>query len=184
MPRRSRSRSRSPRRDRERPVRESRGEREWDRREDRRDRGERRRDYERDFDRGTDRGTDRGERLERGERPERGDRDERRERGERFPRRSRSPEQRDRFRAAPGSTGPARPLLEEKKKKFTAEDFAGKSEEEIEMMKLMGFGGFETSKGKKIDGNDVGAVHVKLKRTYRQYMNRRGGFNRPLDPVH
>lgn len=66
------------------------------------DRGERRRDYERDFDRGTDRGTDRGERLERGERPERGDRDERRERGERFPRRSRSPEQRDRFRAAPG----------------------------------------------------------------------------------
>lgn len=29
---------------------------------------------------------------------------------------------------------------------FVAEDFAGKSEEEIEMMKLMGFGGFETTK--------------------------------------
>lgn len=27
-----------------------------------------------------------------------------------------------------------------------AEDFAGKTEEEIEMMKLMGFGGFDTTK--------------------------------------
>ena len=31
-------------------------------------------------------------------------------------------------------------------------------------------------------GNDVGAVRVKTHREYRQYMNRRGGFNRPLDP--
>lgn len=32
----------------------------------------------------------------------------------------------------------------------TAEDFAGKTDEEIEMMKLMGFGGFETSKVSQI----------------------------------
>ena len=37
--------------------------------------------------------------------------------------------------------------------------------------------------GKKVDGNNVGAVHVIMKRKYRQYMNRKGGFNRPLDFV-
>ncbi|XP_013397783.1 U4/U6.U5 small nuclear ribonucleoprotein 27 kDa protein-like [Lingula anatina] len=57
----------------------------------------------------------------------------------------------------------------------------GKSEEEIEMMKIMGFGGFETTKGKKVDGNAEGAANILQKRRYRQYMNRRGGFNRPLD---
>lgn len=51
------------------------------------------------------------------------------------------------------------------------------------MMKTMGFCGFDTTKGKKVDGNDSGAVHVILKRKYRQYMNRKGGFNRPLDFV-
>lgn len=52
------------------------------------------------------------------------------------------------------------------------------------MMKVMGFGGFDTTKGKKVKGNDVGDVHVIVKRKYRQYMNRKGGFNRPLDYVH
>jgi len=51
------------------------------------------------------------------------------------------------------------------------------------MMKLMGFGGFDTSKGKHVAGNDVSAVNVLQKRKYRQYMNRKGGFNRPLDFV-
>ena len=39
-------------------------------------------------------------------------------------------------------------------------------------------------KGKPLDENHVGpalgAVHKPKKRQYRQYMNRRGGFNRPL----
>jgi len=48
----------------------------------------------------------------------------------------------------------------------------------------MGFSGFDTTKGKKVKGNDVGDVHVIVKRKYRQYMNRKGGFNRPLDFVH
>jgi len=57
------------------------------------------------------------------------------------------------------------------------------SEEERKMKELMGFGSFHTTKGKKVDGNNVGAVNVPVKRKYRQYMNRRGGFNRPLDYV-
>lgn len=57
-----------------------------------------------------------------------------------------------------------------------------KTEEEIEMMKLMGFGSFDTTKGKKTDGSvNAYAVNVTMKRKYRQYMNRKGGFNRPLD---
>jgi U4/U6.U5 tri-snRNP-associated protein 3 len=55
--------------------------------------------------------------------------------------------------------------------------------DEQEMMKVMGFKGFASTKGKKVEGNDVGEVHVILKRKYRQYMNRKGGFNRPLDFV-
>lgn len=57
-----------------------------------------------------------------------------------------------------------------------------KTEEEIEMMKLMGFGSFDTTKGRKTDGSvNAYAVNVTMKRKYRQYMNRKGGFNRPLD---
>ncbi|CAL1525825.1 unnamed protein product [Lymnaea stagnalis] len=59
----------------------------------------------------------------------------------------------------------------------------GLDEEQVNMMKLMGFATFDTTKGKKVDGNDVSAVNLQRKRRYRQYMNRRGGFNRPLDFV-
>lgn len=65
----------------------------------------------------------------------------------------------------------------------TDADLEGKTPEEQEMMKMMGFCGFDTTKNKKVDGNDAGEVHVILKRKYRQYMNRKGGFNRPLDFV-
>lgn len=67
--------------------------------------------------------------------------------------------------------------------KSTEADLQGKSPEEQEMMMTMGFCGFDSTKGKKVEGNDSGAVHVILKRKYRQYMNRKGGFNRPLDFV-
>lgn len=59
----------------------------------------------------------------------------------------------------------------------------GSASEEQEMLKLMGFGNFDSTKGKKVPGNNVSAVHVIHKRKYRQYMNRKGGFNRPLDFV-
>ncbi|KAK0054671.1 U4/U6.U5 small nuclear ribonucleoprotein 27 kDa protein-like isoform X1 [Biomphalaria pfeifferi] len=77
------------------------------------------------------------------------------------------------------------------KKNSTASDatavdetkLAGLDEEQLNMMKLMGFANFDSSKGKKVEGNDVSAVNLQRKRRYRQYMNRRGGFNRPLDFV-
>lgn len=54
------------------------------------------------------------------------------------------------------------------------------------MMKLLGFAGFDSTKGKHVADNDDtaarGAVRKVLKREYRQYMHRRGGFNRPLSP--
>ncbi|KAG0001166.1 U4/U6.U5 small nuclear ribonucleoprotein, partial [Modicella reniformis] len=54
-------------------------------------------------------------------------------------------------------------------------------EEEARMMVLMGFGGFDSTKGKHVAGADVSGADIKKQRQYRQYMNRRGGFNRPLD---
>ena len=51
------------------------------------------------------------------------------------------------------------------------------------MMKIMGFTGFNTTKNKQVDNNDVSAIHTNSKRKYRQYMNRKGGFNRPLDAM-
>lgn len=62
-------------------------------------------------------------------------------------------------------------------------DLQNKTNDEQEMLKVMGFCTFDTTKGKQVEGNDAGAVHVILKRKYRQYMNRKGGFNRPLDFV-
>lgn len=57
--------------------------------------------------------------------------------------------------------------------------------EEEQMRALMGFGGFDSTKGKPVEDNTrgaaVGGVRHEQKRDYRQYMNRRGGFNRPLD---
>lgn len=54
-------------------------------------------------------------------------------------------------------------------------------EDEIEAMKKLGIPvGFDSTKGKPVAGNDVGEVRKVTKRQPRQYMNRRGGFNRPL----
>ncbi|KAG2144750.1 hypothetical protein BD769DRAFT_1567008 [Suillus cothurnatus] len=51
------------------------------------------------------------------------------------------------------------------------------------MMAAMGLKGFGTTKGKHVEGNQEGFANIKKIRTWRQYMNRRGGFNRPLDKV-
>ncbi len=53
------------------------------------------------------------------------------------------------------------------------------------MAAAMGFASFDSSKGKAVADNSVGpskgGVKLVLQRKYRQYMNRRGGFNRELD---
>lgn len=59
----------------------------------------------------------------------------------------------------------------------------GEDDDEAQMMAMMGFAGFDTTKGKPVEGNQEGAVDIKKRRTWRQYMNRRGGFNRPLDKI-
>jgi len=41
--------------------------------------------------------------------------------------------------------------------------------------------GFDTTKGKKVEGADVSGAKVKSKRQYLQYMNKRVGV-KPLDP--
>ena len=47
------------------------------------------------------------------------------------------------------------------------------------MLKIMGFSGFDTTKNKHVDGAcNAYAVNVQEKRKYRQYMNRKGGFNK------
>ncbi|KAI9510243.1 U4/U6.U5 tri-snRNP-associated protein 3 [Russula earlei] len=51
------------------------------------------------------------------------------------------------------------------------------------MMAMMGMAGFGSTKGQHVVGNQDGAANVKKQRTWRQYMNRRGGFNRPLDKI-
>ena len=52
------------------------------------------------------------------------------------------------------------------------------------MAAMMGFGGFGTTKNKGIGEQAIeSAAQVSVQRTWRQYMNRRGGFNRPLDKM-
>ncbi|XP_075960744.1 U4/U6.U5 small nuclear ribonucleoprotein 27 kDa protein isoform X2 [Anarhichas minor] len=97
-------------------------------------------------------------------------------------RRSRSPPRRHRSSSSPSEERKDSKEKSVKPITISAEDMEGKTEEEIEMMKLMGFGSFETSKGRKTDGSvNAFAINVSMKRKYRQYMNRKGGFNRPLD---
>lgn len=51
-----------------------------------------------------------------------------------------------------------------------------------DLISLMGFQGFGTTKGKHVKGAKGGKVKVDKKSEYRQYMNRDKGFNRPLSP--
>ncbi|XP_032526110.1 U4/U6.U5 small nuclear ribonucleoprotein 27 kDa protein [Danaus plexippus] len=141
------------------------------RREDRRDRRDRDRDRDRDRERRRQRTRSRSRSLER---------------RRRSPERRRSPSPR---RRRSRTVSPSTSFVPKPKKNFgerpivTPADLEGKSPEEQEMLKVMGFCGFDSTKGKKVDGNVEGDVHVVLKRKYRQYMNRKGGFNRPLDFV-
>jgi U4/U6.U5 tri-snRNP-associated protein 3 len=56
-------------------------------------------------------------------------------------------------------------------------------DDEWEMRKTMGFGGFKSTKDTKVPGNDKNyGVRRDQQVKARQYMNRQGGFNRPLSP--
>ena len=62
-------------------------------------------------------------------------------------------------------------------------DVEEEDEETRIMMAAMGFGGFRSTKNTKVPGNNVYGVRKEKKTEYRQYMNRVGGFNRPLSPT-
>lgn len=52
------------------------------------------------------------------------------------------------------------------------------------MMAAMGLPvAFDTTKDKKVEDNIDGAAQKTPVFRYRQYMNRKGGFNRPLDRI-
>jgi U4/U6.U5 tri-snRNP-associated protein 3 len=77
---------------------------------------------------------------------------------------------------------------EEDSKDVKMEDLDSKRPPDVdddtwEMMKVMGFGTFKTTKNTKVPGNDKN-YGVRRDKTMeaRQYMNRQGGFNRPLSP--
>ena len=57
--------------------------------------------------------------------------------------------------------------------------------DEEQLRLLFGFSKFDSTKGKIVQDNltiaAAGACPKDTKREYRQYMNRLGGFNRPLD---
>ena len=55
-------------------------------------------------------------------------------------------------------------------------------DEDALLKRMMGFGGFKSTKNTKVPGNQIYAVRKEKKTEYRQYMNRVGGFNRPLSP--
>ncbi|KAL5364796.1 hypothetical protein BJX96DRAFT_157959 [Aspergillus floccosus] len=57
-------------------------------------------------------------------------------------------------------------------------------EDDVEemMRRSMGFTRFRSTKNTKVPGNDIYGVRKEKKTEYRQYMNRVGGFNRPLSP--
>lgn len=55
--------------------------------------------------------------------------------------------------------------------------------EEKFMQRVMGFAKFKSTKNTKVPGNDrLYGVRKDKQIQYRQYMNRSGGFNRPLSP--
>ncbi|XP_045189631.1 U4/U6.U5 small nuclear ribonucleoprotein 27 kDa protein-like [Mercenaria mercenaria] len=158
MPR-SRSRSRSPKRERRRSKSRER-DRSRDRDRHRRHRRSRSRDKGRRRSRSRERRHDRDDR-----RRDHGDRDRDRGRGRRH---EEEEEEELIFQTID-------------KPPVSEEEIQNMPEDEQELMRVMGFSGFDTTKDKQVVGNDFYSANICKKRRYRQYMNRKGGFNRPLD---
>ncbi|KAH0584361.1 hypothetical protein H2248_009901 [Termitomyces sp. 'cryptogamus'] len=185
------SRSRSPRRGGDRDRRPS----------DRRERDGDRRDRDRDWNRDRDRERDRDRRDDRGGKRKDDDRDRRDDRRD-PPRKERTEDSSYRpldegtrssqpFKAAmPTNIADAtiEPVTSRLNLDPDAPDEEGEAmdaenDDDATMMAAMGLSGFGSTKGKSVEGNQDGAVFLKKQRTWRQYMNRRGGFNRPLDKI-
>ena len=97
----------------------------------------------------------------------------------------------ERGRAAPSEQEPSKTTAKAEKLKENGEkmDVDGvangveEDDEEAQMRAVMGFVAFRSTKNTKVPGNDkLYGVRKEKKAEYRQYMNRVGGFNRPLSP--
>ncbi|KAB8237724.1 hypothetical protein ETB97_000235 [Aspergillus alliaceus] len=176
--RRYRSRSRD-RRDRRRDRSRSR-----DRRD--RDRGHNRRDLERSSSRDKyydKRGyPSKGERnRDRSRSPLRnGNRDRSRTPPLRGPRGDRRNDRKDPRIQANGATEPR--TSNRSKDEMDMDIDAGEDDIDEMIRRSMGFSRFRSTKNTKVPGNDIYGVRKEKKTEYRQYMNRQGGFNRPLSP--
>lgn len=76
------------------------------------------------------------------------------------------------------------PEIEQKigSEKCNSKDISSISESEL-IKEMFGIEKFETSKNKSHSASSLSGFNAKSRRKYRQYMNRSGGFNRPLSPV-
>ena len=73
--------------------------------------------------------------------------------------------------------------VSKKSAKSEAMDIDGDEEDDSAMMeRMMGFAKFRSTKQTKVPNNDWYCVRKDKSIQYRQYMNRVGGFNRPLSP--
>ncbi|KAK9170976.1 Protein of unknown function (DUF1777) family protein [Cryptosporidium meleagridis] len=66
--------------------------------------------------------------------------------------------------------------------KYELESNSPLSESDV-IKETFGIEQFETSKNKNHSTSSLSCFSIKSKRKYRQYMNRPGGFNRPLSPT-
>ncbi|PYH38373.1 SNUT3/LISCH7 family protein [Aspergillus neoniger CBS 115656] len=183
--RRYRSRSRD-RRDRRRERSRSRDRRDRDRRDRDRD-GRGMRDRERSVSR--DRHYDRrgypskGDRFRSRSPIPNGNRDRSRTPPPRGPRNDRRNDRRDHRGQTNGATDAKLGVNRHKDEMDVDSDGAvGEDDVEAMMRRSMGFTKFRSTKNTKVPGNDIYGVRKEKKTEYRQYMNRVGGFNRPLSP--
>lgn len=84
-----------------------------------------------------------------------------------------------------GAKGTASPNPEQGKPATNGDTMAvdeDEDEEDAFLRKAMGFASFKSTQNTKVPGNQIYGVRKEKKTEYRQYMNRVGGFNRPLSP--
>ncbi|KAK6590221.1 hypothetical protein RS030_172675 [Cryptosporidium xiaoi] len=69
-----------------------------------------------------------------------------------------------------------------KEKKSDTEIHLSDESEADQIKKLFGIEDFDSSKNKDHSSSSRSYANIRSRRKYRQYMNRPGGFNRPLSP--
>jgi len=101
------------------------------------------------------------------------------------------PPQRDRDKDTGKSEATSKPSKEEPedmqvdaKVPTNGTTVSDEDDEDSLLRKMMGFSTFKSTQNTKVPGNNVYGVRKEKKTEYRQYMNRVGGFNRPLSPSH